>query len=81
MVTEELRGERVRDLKVEESLDHLGDPILDIIVVLESNDMIGASGKSLLRLLHRASDYLLAHGDQRFPHFRFKTTEDVGAHA
>jgi hypothetical protein len=78
---EELRGEKVRGLRIEETVDHSGEPILDITVVIEANDDVKVTGKSLLQMLRRASDYLLARGDQRFPHFRFATTEDVGAHA
>jgi hypothetical protein len=81
MAAEELSGEKVRGITIEESVDHTGDAILDITVVLESNDKVKVSGKSLLQLLRRASDYLLARNDQRFPHFHFKTTDDISAHA
>jgi hypothetical protein len=79
MVVEELRGEKVLDLKVDETVDHTGEPILDITVTLRHQDAVRASGKSLLKLLRRTSDYLLSRGDARFPHFHFVTSEEIAA--
>jgi len=81
MVAEELSGEKVLDLKIEETLDHTGDPILDITVVLKHRDAVNASGKSLLKLLRRTSDYLLSRGDTRFPHYHFVTSDEFATQA
>ena len=81
MAAEELRGEKILNLKVEEAIDHTGDPILDITVVLQHRDAVNASGKSLLKLLRRTSDYLLSRGDDRFPHFHFVTSDELATQA
>ena len=79
ITAEELRGAEVLDLSVEETVDHGGDPILDIAVTVTLRNAKAASGKSLLNLLRRTSDYLISQGDTRFPHFHFIAANEVAA--
>ncbi|HEX3486662.1 MAG TPA: hypothetical protein VHT51_16505 [Micropepsaceae bacterium] len=76
---EHLGREEVKDVLVEDDVDHFGEASLRITIVLNSKRKMNWSGSLLGRISIEALEYLLKNGDQRYPYTHYATDKELSS--
>lgn len=74
-----LKNERIDDVLIEPDVDQRDRDALRITVVLKDRRHLKVSGESAVSIMMATSEYLEAHGDDRFPYVSFVTTKELAS--